>query len=60
MTARQLVQLIINNFAADEEITFLCHDNQGAVRLTDAKVSKHTQTKVDGSTSDTKKVIEIL
>lgn len=97
MTAEQLVYLITDNFAADEEVTFLYYDDQGAVRLTDAEVSKHTQTivnghwemkridlathkeewvktdektarknalgyrfEVDGSISDTKKVIEIL
>ena len=97
MTAEQLVHLITDNFAADEEVTFLYHDDQGAVRSTDAEFSKHTQTSVNGhwemkqidlathkeewvktdektarknalgyrfevdnSTSDTKKVIEIL
>ena len=97
MTAEQLVHLITDNFAADEEVTFLVNDDQGAVRLTDAEVSHHTQTtvnghwemkqidlathkeewvktdeatarknalgyryEVDSSTSDTKKVIEIL
>ena len=97
MTAEQLVHLITNNFAADEEVTFLINGDQGAERLTDAEVSKHTQTtvnghwemkqidlathkeewvktdeetahknalgyrfEVDSSTSDTKKVIEIL
>lgn len=97
MTAEQLVHLITDNFAADEEVTFLINGDQGAERLTDAKVSHHTQTtvnghwemkqidlathkeewvktdeetarmnalghrfEVDGSTSDTKKVLEIL
>ena len=60
MTAEQLVHLITDNFAADEEVTFLINDDQGVVRLTDTEVSHHTQTTVDGSTSDTKKVIEIL
>lgn len=51
MTAEQLVHLITDNFAADEEVTFLyspCSDDQGAVRLTDAEVTKHTQTNVNG------------
>ncbi len=97
MTAEQLVHLITDNFAADEEVTFLCYGDQGAERLTDAEISKHTQVtvnghwemkqidlathkeewvktdeetarkntlgyrfEVDGSISDTKKVIEIL
>ena len=98
MTAEQLVHLITDNFAADEEVTFLYHDDQGAVRSTDAEFGKHTQMTVNGhwemkqidlathkeewvetdsetahknalsyrfevdgpSTSDTKKVIEIL
>lgn len=97
MTAEQLVHLITDNFAADEEVTFLYHDEHGDVRSTDVEVSKHIQTtvnghwemkqidlsthreewvktdavtahknalgcryEVDGSTSDTKKVLEIL
>ena len=48
MTAEQLVHLITDNFAADEEVTFLYHDDQGAVRSTDAEFSKHTQTTVNG------------
>ena len=48
MTAEQLVHLITDNFTADEEVTFLYHDSQGAVRSTDAVVNNHTQTKVDG------------
>ena len=56
MTAEQLVHLITDNFAADEEITFLCCDDQGqgAVCLTDAEIS------FTPSSSGTKKVIEIL
>ena len=48
MTAEELVHLITGNFAADEEITFLINGGQGAERLTDAEVSKHTQTTVNG------------
>ena len=53
MTAEQLVHLITDNFAADEEVTFLCCDDQGqeAECLTDAEIS---------FTSGNKKVIEIL
>ena len=98
MTAEQLVHLITDNFAADEEVTFLYHGDQGAVHSTDVEFGKHTQMTVNGhwemkqidlathkegwvetdsetartnalgyrfevdgpSTSDTKKVIEIL
>ena len=48
MTAEQLVNLITANFAAGEEVTFLYHDDQGAVRSTDVEVSNHTQTNVKG------------
>lgn len=48
MTAEQLIHLITDNFSADEEVTFLYHDDQGAVRSTDVEVNKHTQTTVNG------------
>ena len=48
MTAKQLVSLINANFAADEEVTFVYHDDQGAVRSTDVEVNNHTQTNVKG------------
>ena len=48
MTAEQLVHLITDNFAADEEVTFLYHDDQGAARSTDAEFGKHTQMTENG------------
>ena len=48
MTAKQLVSLINTNFAADEEVTFVYHDDQGSVRSTDVEATMHTQTNVKG------------
>ena len=48
MTAEQLVNLITANFAADEEVTFLYYDDQGAVRSTNIEATKHTETTVNG------------
>lgn len=48
MTAEQLVSLINANFAADEEVTFLYNDDQGAVRSGDILIHEHTQTSVKG------------
>ena len=48
MTAEQLINLITTNFAADEEVTFVYHDDQGAVRSTNVEATTHTQTTVNG------------
>ena len=48
MTAEQLVHLITVNFAADEEVMFLYHDDKGDVRSTDVEVSKHRQETING------------
>ena len=48
MTAKQLVELVQAEFKDDEEVTFLYHDDQGAVRSGDILIHEHTQTNVKG------------
>lgn len=48
MKAKELIECIRASFNDDEEVTFLYHDDQGAVRSTDVEVNNHTQTNVKG------------
>ena len=48
MTRNQLIELLNNNFASDEEVVFVYFDDQNDIRTTSCKVGIHKQDIING------------